>query len=1152
VKRLTTIDRWAGQGSGFNRGAAEVVYKALTEMDPGTALVYGRLLVAGGLQHDLIAHRAELEDVTGQIVAKRAEELRATYARSAVSKRRAGEDDTEDLRMLAYISKAGFGHLTTDERSRYASNQRRGNDGRFVQDHRKIDTDPSRSPDDQDMAARTAGVPKSALKGADLAHYQQAYGQIRDLLAPFHSPDLGSVLHLTVAQRNGQVREKQIPVGNKTEIKEIQANLQDGDRIETAAVSIQRPNPDVMPPSYAAADILSAAGAPRLGGYVADAYGGVLNRDKLHTFSESRLKDSDNDAFSGTSRAFNRVREGSKLLQDSLGPDAPQQLTHALAVANHIGQYGPEAQKVFGPFADRVAYRYRGTERTPDPRLIHAFRVLATGGTAPGDPAGGRRGVALRDAAVQGIDGPDGWYPGAVLRYFKDQLPDPDLNELQRKSGVIPPSEGIIIARDGKIAHQAVGYADDWYLPFNLKHLSALKGGEYIRTRTFGGPTTEDIYTGLVSGARSMTVVSHNGVYNIDFDQNLRGGRRFNDKAGRMVARYGQLLDAVRSKQVSRGGITSSRMAELREEAKRYEPDETRPGFDQRLTQLKTDERRNPKLSQQETDAVSLTWLDEYAAKQKTRDGHVMSGDQLVADIIDTRAKEMFRVDKERAAGVGQQPHSTLEAYRAQAARDFQKPNPADQVRAVAEAKGVSASLDGAVRRATEANRRRSGSLQLDGNGYDAALNALQEQFPYYIRARYTPWRNAIGGGSDRTLEGQKDTGYVAPRHNRPEEAESGYFNSRVNGQGKVRASSTRYQNYAVNRGNLRPVTPSSPAAAAATGPLTATPAGRAGTDDAVASLKDRPVVGRSAWATARAAAAASNPTAAATPAAGPNAARRQADLDLLDEFLAQRTFKAGASLPDGAGGQNSLDNHDIRREVQIPGFPHEAMKAVYTTPRAALEAMPADDLHDLLDELTNMPEREALFALPPRKVALFNNGGKPLVAQPIPSGITEMLRELDEDHSFPNAGIAYDAARMPTLKNVEDAYGTEPMISALVDAGELPGVDNADFEKKIAPLVIRLKAASDEHRRVEGMGGRVDPIAAHRLNREAEGLLRATQLRRRWKEADARRPAPTPIPSGPDLPANTHTDEIVVVNADDDIVTQLLRRIPSRSDGTG
>ena len=55
---------------------------------------------------------------------------------------------------------------------------------------------------------------------------------------------------------------------------------------------------------------------------------------------------------------------------------------------------------------------------------------------------------------------------------------------------------------DGQIVTQAIGYGDDHYLPFNLKNLKGLKGGEYIRTRSVGGPTSEDIYTGLLSGAR--------------------------------------------------------------------------------------------------------------------------------------------------------------------------------------------------------------------------------------------------------------------------------------------------------------------------------------------------------------------------------------------------------------------------------------------------------------------------------------------------------------------------------------------------------------------------------------------------------------------------------------------------------------------------
>ena len=87
-----------------------------------------------------------------------------------------------------------------------------------------------------------------------------------------------------------------------------------------------------------------------------------------------------------------------------------------------------------------------------------------------------------------------------------EQLPDARscpaqaaLYNLQLASGNTPPSEGVIINANGQIVTQAVGYGDDHYLPFNLKNLKALKGGEYIRTRSVGGLTSEDIYTGLIS-----------------------------------------------------------------------------------------------------------------------------------------------------------------------------------------------------------------------------------------------------------------------------------------------------------------------------------------------------------------------------------------------------------------------------------------------------------------------------------------------------------------------------------------------------------------------------------------------------------------------------------------------------------------------------
>lgn len=1072
--RLIALDPWADAGAGFNRSAADVVYKAMTTMDPDAALIYGRILVGDSVRYDLIAHRDELAKAAEQVISKRTRALRRHYTREAVSKARAGADNTHELTCLVHIAKAF--DFTAQERRQNTAGQTRGAGGRFVQERQPIITTDS-APMDPDHAKRVGIRGGENLDGATLAAYQQAYGQIQDMLAPFHGRDLNPLLHLGIVDSVTQEPKNSITVAvNSGEPAKFSQNLEPGDRIATAAVSVTP-----VGVQGAAFDVMSALAGPRVGtragGATADLFEGVLNTDRVKQYNEARTKvdPNSNEPYSMAGRTFGRLDRGGKILQASLGPAAPPQLQYALAVANHVGQYGPEAQKVFGPSMDRAAYRYRGTEREVDPKLADALTLLRHAGV---------RGQRARDVAVGGLGGEkksDGWNPGPVLDYFRGQLPDPSLNELQRRSGVIPPSEGIIIDPHRRIAHQSVGYADDWYLPFNLRHLAALKGGEYIRTRTFGGPTTEDVYTGLVSGAKALTVVSHNGVYTVDFNENLRGGRRFNDKAARMVARYGQLLDAVRSDKVSRGGVSPSRQAELAQKVRdEYGEDDGTDGFNQRLGRLMDKERRDPVLSDQESADVADQWL--ATATGDLGDGRDMTMPERIDSLINEKAKSDYATFKGQAAAVGQEPLVSLDDYRRQLRAKVETGTATEQIAAVAELMHQTRDFNWAMRKATEANAERIKSLKLDGQGYDAALKALKEQFPYYIdRVKYTPWRDARGilGIQSRTMEGARDTGYVIPKHNRPEQAEAGYFSEEVTGRGKVRADSTRYQNYRVKQGKIQE------------------PAG------AFASRKP------SAEAAARA--AAKDPK---TPQGAENL-QRAANQALLDELLSKQTFDPGATVAGiDVGGKN------IRTYVAYPGFPHDALRQVFAVGgKAAIENMPVASAKKLLEDAANVAEQEKLLVMPKHLMDKVRNGGMLSEGIPVPSDLGAMLREHDQNHLYPNGGIAYDVKRPATPEQIKLAYDGDAAIKRLVNAtpAELPPVDDASYEAHARALLTRLQASDADHTRDIRMGIRPDTARMSRDLRDADGLLRANLLRTRWLEAEANKPAVVAAPPEPD-----------------------------------
>ena len=381
-------------------------------------------------------------------------------------------------------------------------------------------------------------------------------------------------------------------------------------------------------------------------------------------------------------------------------------------VAQLVGDLGPEAEKVLGPGLRRTAYRYRGTERRPDRSLYTAVqratafadglnrtdagREKALGDIATGVNARGEKDIAAtvasnytsaritddqRDlrmrgdtavASLLGLDkplNPDG--------SAKTSLPDLELTELSLASGEVPPSEGVIIDAHGRVLSQAVGYNGDHYLPFDLKNLNGLYGGQYVRTRASGGPTIEDFYTALVTGARQFQVVSNSGVFTVELDPDLRGARRFNDKVARMTQRYGEMLETLHT-----------------------------PGHGMYENDLPPEQ----KLAIRQRAAAASRTDDEYKAtvRQLTDEARVKG---KVRDVSDEELEEAAYshathvVDREMAEG--------NEMSRQQRARRIEE-----------EARAYIGRQDPGVR-----------ELQLNGEGYNRALKALKQEFPYYIRS---------------------------------------------------------------------------------------------------------------------------------------------------------------------------------------------------------------------------------------------------------------------------------------------------------------------------------------------------------------------------------------------------------------------------------
>jgi hypothetical protein len=492
---------------------------------------------------------------------------------------------------------------------------------------------------------------------------------------------------------------------------------------------------------------------------------------EMPTFAQSwtqRYSDTDTNA-----RLYGRMSAGGKFLAQVAPAGSKANL--AGHFGNFVGEYGPQAEAVIGPTARKTAYRYRGTEKTPDPTMVRDYEVAvrnamsqrgfdedATKATKVAQNRAVRAKInqvaeetntpvdavkltneqrvealnsAKRTVAAAGASTSPTWEEqsvasSAIMNYLRaipekgGTAPRKGLYNLQLAAGNTPPSEGVILDRDGRIVTQAVGYGDDHYLPFNLKNLKGLKGGSYIRNRSVGGLTSEDIYTGLVTGARRVTVVSRSGTFTMEFEPDFRGGRRHNDKAKRMTQRYEQLLDAVQSEQVERQGIDPEMREVITQKVKARAAQ-----FPNAFTGREIRE----EIKRKE---------EEYKASP---------------DLDDTFDEYIHMIVNNRTVGLNEPDRKAIEAtVRNQQAKEKEY------------------------------------KFRLNGAGYADALEGLREQFPYYIKVNSVPTKDP------ERHETERDQGYVEPGRLRPTEATVGLFGSqrvnRYSGKGsKISAAEANY-----------------------------------------------------------------------------------------------------------------------------------------------------------------------------------------------------------------------------------------------------------------------------------------------------------------------------------------------------------------------
>lgn len=740
----------------FNLSAAIDAYEWVMEHPDESRFVISKMLY-DYVPEDMRRNSDKVEAAANAFIAKRLNDAKRGVARSYIAKRDSGQD-TESSEMLVHaieeISKAygNTGNYNQWERAANAKKQRRDEQGRFVVMSHKIKPDVLKRPISPMNAKNQLGVPNSNFTPEQRRQFQNDYLQVKDMLNSVVDADR---VNAVVVGRYSSGSEFEMPFDEAKDA--IDDNTSASNGLVTA---VDYKNGERLKEF----DVVSneVRGGPEfnaLAGMTNPAFASMVEGgvSSIPGFTGEWTRQGKDD-YRTDDQFWRRMGAASSLAATVGAPVLPPAATMALQAGKYIGDLAPEAEKVIGPAARRAAYRYRGVEKKPDPKYQEAINSTREKFRQSNHPMPGR---AAHDLLIRGVDNPKTkeHIDSPLIALLKNRLTDPQRYHLNRMSGTVPPSQGIIVDRKGRVITEAVGYGEDWYLPFNLKNLSKLDGGEYFRTRAYGGPTTEDIYVGLVSGARAVTVVSHSGVFTIEFDDTFRGARRFNDKAGRMQERYGQLLDAVKSRKVRLGQISPERMEEIKEEAADidsggFNPVRNKRDYEERVRELVAEERESPRLSQSQENNEIRSLLNEYAAEH----GAATWDDYVTQQIV---------------AGKKASPKIL-----------------SDNLREAADAVGLGKQADKAIADAQAVYREELEPLDINGKGYYQAMLALTDQFPYYFNAPY------FSGAGPKS----KDLGYVKPRYIRPEGALAGYFDPTITGKGKITADRTHYQNYSVEQ----------------------------------------------------------------------------------------------------------------------------------------------------------------------------------------------------------------------------------------------------------------------------------------------------------------------------------------------------------------
>lgn len=663
----------------FNYRAAQKAYDLVMKMDDDSAEMFVHLVTSEVTEETIQKNLRLLQGHLNKVAKRRMERVRKALIKKALENPEMAQPYAQAFADIAKAGKKRAQHNPYDYGYRFRESDfnRDPATGRFRTEVKATQSKPLPKKTAESLNlptkedANKISSRKKNLSLEEVAHFQDEYRQLVNFLGAVASSssqpgDTDVIAHIK-NKRNNQVYTV------TTSSTRPDSGLWDPAKENLVGLDARPKN---LTLGGAAFGLQGALGYPTTQGSRGMAEGFNLADEKLRAGFVDDWQAS-MDPNNPNLRTYNRIKMGSELVGEFAPPGSKAQM--AARFGQFAGEHGPEAEKVIGPSARKTAYRYRGTSKKPDSELLlnynaalrSAKRVtLVEGGEArskrraaqtramnkyleeeakrTGKPMDAIRvsdtkRAEIMNAAAKTATVRTGYTDeeiGAGRSVVADHLwsanrrPRGELYNLQLASGTTPPSEGVLIDKTGKIVDQAVGYGDDHYLPFNLKNLKALRGGEYIRTRSVGGPTSEDIYTGLMTGAKKLTVISRSGTFTVNFEPDFRGKRRYNDKALRMTRRYEQLLDAVQSEQVDRVTLSQNIKNGIIAEVRADYPGESPAALNKLVKDRIKEFTENPELSEKDER------LAQFMAQQRAQGSQGQDADTFIRQVENEIARE--------------------------------------------------------------------------------------------------------------------------------------------------------------------------------------------------------------------------------------------------------------------------------------------------------------------------------------------------------------------------------------------------------------------------------------------------------------------------------------------------------------------------------